>query len=528
MKQSRRKYRIFYRLEENLEIPMFLLSIFWLYLFIVEMVEGLGPTQETMIYIIWLLFIVEFLIKLIVAPRKLSFIRNSWITIIALVIPAFRMLRLFNALRILRSVRVLNSTKIIRALTSGKRFFSALKEAQGPQPVPEMNVGILIAYGKTESKDELTTYARQLIRDVKGELDDSTGIPWIFDLTESHKLDNDNSRLPSDFLDSASQSMAEGPYDLVTVVTDVGLMSRKNQIVPGLSSSVSRIVVISTRKLIATGRNQHILTFDHPRVKKNGAALFLHLVGHILGLRHTSAIKSKVMGMEEFDRDLKEIPAYSADEKLILQQRALKAPDRELLGGNDLEAFIFHVLMTLRHPRNFLKPLLQNGAILLPLSLPGLATAAVAPAIILIFNAEIWDVALGMTNFTATFFAVISIMLASFYLVRVQSLFLPRKEKRVLTEHLAVANSVIYFSIFLACIGLFLLVGGLAMIIIIYVFPPDLMQAWPTLNRPEIMLGDKIRLAVFISTIGVTTGALAGGLESRAVIQRLALFRKDT
>ena len=107
--------------------------------------------------------------------------------------------------------------------------------------------------------------------------------------------------------------------------------------------------------------------------------------------------------------------------------------------------------------------------------------------------------------------------------MRVQSLFLPRKEKRVLTEHLAVANSVIYFSIFIASIGL-----GLAMVILIYVFPPDLMQTWPTLNIREIMLVDKVRLAVFISTIGVTTRAPAGGLESRAVIQRLELFSKDT
>ena len=507
---------------------MFLLSIFWLYLFIVEMVEGLGPTQEMMIYIIWFVFIAEFLIKLIVAPRKIGYIKNSWITIIALIIPALRMLRLLNALRILRSVRVLNSTKVIRALTSGKRFFSSLKEAQGPQPVPEMNVGILIAYGKLENKERLLAYAEQLVEDVREKLRDSTGIPWVFDLTETSQLESDDSRLPSDFLDTASQAMAEGPYDLVTVVTDVGLMSRKNQMVPGLSSAVSRIVVISTRKLIATGRKQSMLSLDHFRVRLNSAALFLHLIGHIMGLKHRPRTESKVMGMKQYDQEIKKIPDYSADEKQILRKRAGKAPDRELLGGNDLEAFIFHILMTLRHPRDFFRPLLQNGAILLPLSLPGLATAAVAPAIILIFNAEIWDVALGMTNFTAAFFAVISIMLASFYLVRVQSLFLPRKEKRVLTEHLAVANSVIYFSIFLACIGLFLLVGGLMMIIIIYVFPPDLMQAWPTLNQPEIFLTDKIRLAIFISTIGVTTGALAGGLESRAVIQRLALFRKDT
>src|SRR5690606_13560290 len=129
------------------------------------------------------------------------------------------------------------------------------------------------------------------------------------------------------------------------------------------------------------------------------------------------------------------------------------------------------------------------------------------------------------SNGTAALFAVISIMFASFYLVRVQSLFLPRKEKRVITEHLAVANSTIYFSIFLACIGLFLMVGLLSIMVELYIFPPDLMQTWPTLDRPQVTLEDKIRLAVFISTLGVTTGALAGGLESRTIVQHLALFR---
>ena len=40
-------------------------------------------------------------------------------------------------------------------------------------------------------------------------------------------------------------------------------------------------------------------------------------------------------------------------------------------------------------------------------------------------------------------------------------------------------------------------------------------------------LADKVRLAAFISGIGVTTGALAGGLESRKLIQHLSLFDSE-
>lgn len=504
---------------------MFVLALVWLYLFIIELVSGLSPFQETLIYIIWGLFILEFILKIALTPRKTSFVKRNWITVIALLVPALRILRILNALRILQSVRVINSTRVIRAITSGKRFFSALKEAQGPQPQPEMEVGVLIAISKAQNKEAFISYAKQLVQDVETKLKESTGITWCFDIVDTTRLESDRSRYPSEFLDSASLRMAEGPYDLVTVITDVGIMSRKNNLVAGLSSSVTRIIVLSTRKLTSTGRNKARLEITDTRVRFNSGKFFLHQIGQLLGLKHTSPAHSKIMGARSFTEDLKEIPSFTSEEKEKLKKNAKNAPDRELRDANDLETFIFHILMTFRHLKIFFRPLLKNKALLLPLSLPGLATAAVAPAIILIFTAEIWDVGLGMSNGTAAFFAVISIMLASFYLVRVQSLFLPRKEKRILTEHLAVANSVIYFSIFLACIGLFLFVGVLMMVIEIYVFPPDLMQTWPTLNKPEILLEDKIRLAVFISTVGVTTGALAGGLESRTLIQHLALFR---
>ncbi|PRX41361.1 hypothetical protein [Salegentibacter salegens] len=524
MTRKNKTYRIFYKLEEHLEIPMFLLALFWLYLFIAELVSGLTSTQEDLIIIIWILFIAEFLIKLVVAPRKLDFVKNNWITVIALIIPALRVFRIFYALRLLQSVRVINSTRIIRALTSGKRFFSALQEAQGPVPEKEMNVCFLITCGKKENEESVTDFGKQLIQDVKSELQESTGIKWFFNI-EYAELDSRKPKRPSDFLDVASQRMAEGPYDMVSVITDVSLISRKNKTELGLSSSVARIMVLSTRKLLTAGRDEPTYKLNQNRVRYKAALLFLHLTGQILGLKKSSSRRKKIMGAKSFSEERNEIPSFNAEERKILKKKANTAPDRELKEGNVLESLVFHILMTFRHPASFFTPILRNWAIFLPLSLPGLATAAVAPALILIFTAETWDVGFGMTNVTAGLFAVISIMFASFYLVRIQSLFLPRREKRIITEHLAVANTVIYFSIFLACIGLFTMLTGLMLIIEIYVFPADLIQTWPTLKKQEITTIDKIRLAVFISTIGVTTGALAGGLESRTVIQHLALFR---
>ncbi|CAM3483626.1 hypothetical protein AEQU2_02592 [Aequorivita lipolytica] len=523
---KRKKYRALYTLEAALEIPMFILSLGWLYLLIIDLVRGMGAIESTIFYIIWGVFIFEYLLKLYLAASKWSYIKENWITLLALVIPAFRVFRLLNAIRILRSASFISSTNVVRSLTSGRRFLEALKEAKGPQPKPEMNIGILIEYSQKDLKDELKQFARQLITDVKVPLEQASGIPWTFDITDPSQLPTDKTHRPSDFLDDTSLRMVEGPYDLMLVITDVALATVKNRVDAGFLSSVARIAMISTRKLVTTGRKQPMLSLMDESVRYNAATLFLHLVGEILGLDSTNKGRSKIMSTYVFMADRKSVPTFTQAEIEQLKKENTQLPERELRGGSGLESLIFHLLMAFRHPKQLLKPLLRNRAILLPLSLPKLVTAAVAPSFILLFTAEIWDVGMNMPNSVAIMFAIMSIMGASFYLVTIQSLFLPRKEKRILTEHLAVANTTIYLSIFLACIGLFLMVGLLMLFMELYVFPSDLIQTWPTLNKQEVELTDLIRLAAFISTVGVTTGALAGGFESRAVIRQLSLFER--
>ncbi len=521
-----KRYHLFYKLEAALEAPMFILSVLWLVFLIMELTKGLTATQELLVVIIWGLFILEFLVKFIIAPQRWQYIKSNWLTIIALLIPAFRVFRLVQAIRILQFSRVTTSTYFVRALTSGSRFLREVKEAQGPEPEPEMNVGIMLALNRAADTAGMEAYVRQLSLDAGQEMETGTGIKWNFHLAEPVTLETGTPRGPSQFLDEASMRMAEGPFDLVVVVTDVALLSRKNKAEPGLASQVSRVLVISTRNLVRSQRGEPRRALDAEDVRWNGAALLLHLLGHISGLRRKDRNESEVMAPYMFKEGRRSVPHLNAAERKALRRRSERLPERELHGGNMAEGLIFHILMAFRHPMEVAVPLLRNWALLLPLSLPGLATAAVAPSFLLIFTAEIWDVGLNMPNQIVVLYAVISILGATFYLVRVQSLFLPRKDKRILTEHLAVANTVIFLSMLLACIGLFIIVGGLMYLIETYIFPEGLMKTWPTLlDQPDIDWRAKLRLAAFISTVGVTTGALAGGLESRTVIQHLALFR---
>lgn len=390
----------------------------------------------------------------------------------------------------------------------------------------EVNAGILIAYSPTANLDRLREFCRRLIGDVQDELIGATGAKWNFHIEEPTNLSDDNPRGPTAFLDEASLRMVEGPFDVVIVVTDVALSSRPRAVVAGLASPVSRVIVISTRKFLITPRGKPTRTLEAESVRWNAAALLLHLIGHLLGINHNSR-EGFVMSEFAFDENRRGVPHFQRDERRQLKNLIIDVPENELIGGGVFRALAFHIKSAFKYAGIILLALWRNRAPLLPLSLPSLATAAVAPTFILIFTAEIWDVGLGMTNVVTAIFAVLSILAAVFYLTNVHNLFYPRKEKRVITEHMAVVNAVIFLTIFLAILGLFVMVALLMLFIEIYIFPPQLMNTWTTLEHPKVDVWDKVQLAVFISTVGVLTGALAGGLDNRAVIRYLALFQDE-
>jgi hypothetical protein len=161
---------------------------------------------------------------------------------------------------------------------------------------------MLITYSPVTALDQLCDFTSPLIHDTRRELEDATGATWLFHLEEPVQISNDDPRRPSDFPDEASLRVAEGCFDIVVVVTDVGLISRRLRIVAGLASPVSRIAVLSTRKLLITPRGKPAHTLDSASVRWNSATLLLHLLGHILGLAHTSDAKD-AMAPFAFDED---------------------------------------------------------------------------------------------------------------------------------------------------------------------------------------------------------------------------------
>ena len=386
-----------------------------------------------------------------------------------------------------------------------------------------IQVGIIIAHSQSADRDELSSIARRLIEDTSDELRSASGHEWRFHFEEPLRLGSDERRDAGDFIGESSLRLVEGSYDLVVMLTDVVLISRKERTVFGLASPLARTVVLSTHRLREAERGSR-LPADAASVRFNAAALMLHLVGQALGAPERAA-GAGAMAPFQAEPDRASIPEFR--DRAEIERLTAAFVEREHVAKGPLHEMGLHLGCALRHPRLVGRALLRNRAPLLPLKMPGLATAAVAPVFILVFSAEFWDAGLGMTDRTAWAYAAVSILAATIYLCFAQRLFLPRKESRIVPEHLAVANVVIFLSMFLAVIGLFVMVALLALAIELWVFPSDLISTWPTLGNQQVGFGDLLRISVFISTVGVTTGALAGGLQRRDILRNIALFQTD-
>jgi voltage-gated potassium channel len=130
----RQRWVLLRRVEAALEIPMVVLGLVWLALLVVDLLHGLSRSLELIGIAIWIIFIVDFVIKLLLAPAKMKFLARNWLTVLALLLPALRVLRIFRALRVLQPARAIRGLRLARVLTSlnrGMRSISATMQRRG-------------------------------------------------------------------------------------------------------------------------------------------------------------------------------------------------------------------------------------------------------------------------------------------------------------------------------------------------------------------------------------------------------------
>ncbi len=116
------------QIDGALDGVMVLLSVAWIGLLVVEFAgDGLPPSLEAAVWAIWAVFVVDFALEFTIAPVKSTYLRTHWLTVVSLVLPAFRILRVASALRALRAARIVRGVGLLRLLTSINRGLASLR-----------------------------------------------------------------------------------------------------------------------------------------------------------------------------------------------------------------------------------------------------------------------------------------------------------------------------------------------------------------------------------------------------------------
>lgn len=105
---------------------MLVLAFVWLALLVVELTRGESPLFDVLGALIWVVFILDFAVKLVLAPKKAAYLKNNWLTAISLLIPALRIVRAFRVFRILRLARAGRGLRFVRVVSSLNRGMKAL------------------------------------------------------------------------------------------------------------------------------------------------------------------------------------------------------------------------------------------------------------------------------------------------------------------------------------------------------------------------------------------------------------------
>ena len=118
------------RVERWLEVPMLVLGFVWLILLGIELawerVWAQNPILSPLSTAIWIVFIVNFVVELILAPRKLDYFKRNWLTALSLVIPALRLFRIFRVVRVVRAARTARGIRLLKVVGSLNRGMRAL------------------------------------------------------------------------------------------------------------------------------------------------------------------------------------------------------------------------------------------------------------------------------------------------------------------------------------------------------------------------------------------------------------------
>ena len=325
---------------------------------------------------------------------------------------------------------------------------------------------------------------------------------------------------PLDFLEIGLAEKLERDVPFLLIVTEVDLSSSSLAYTLALTSRLTNVAVISTRRLAPEFWGD---APDPERTARRLASLMLHSFGHLVGLAHErdrDNVMYPLEGVEDLDTMVSSTPAQL--------ERIGRSLPREANERSAREGKLCFVAATLvRDAGAIARAVVRANPFRLLSRMPTMIAAALSVIVVLLFGAETWDVAHAVSTPQIALFSLMCLSSATFVLYRAFAFDALLSRDRRLSESSVVTAAVTIVCLVLTLIVMFCLFGALMYLVIVTVFPAKLMESWPGAGSATTTL-DHVKLSLFLAGVGVLAGSLGGRSDSRDLVRGVLFVTEDT
>ena len=141
------RLELLHHIEAILEPLLASLGLLFLGLLLVDL-SGAVTTPEQRLWldrainVIWAIFVIDFVVRLVVAPEKRHYLKHNWLTLLSLALPFLRPVR---ALQALRAVRSLSLIRLLTGVNRGMRVLQTFARGRQIAYVAALSVLVVIA-----------------------------------------------------------------------------------------------------------------------------------------------------------------------------------------------------------------------------------------------------------------------------------------------------------------------------------------------------------------------------------------------
>lgn len=331
-------------------------------------------------------------------------------------------------------------------------------------------------------------------------------------------IPDENGYRALDFVQIGINEKTERKLAFLLIITDVEIAAASMSYLLALPSQLTNVAVISTRRLIAYGEDK--LLQEELRTERL-TTLMLHCFGRLLNLNYVKE-PSNYLARVQVPGDLDTMRHFTeAQHQHMVENLPQEANDR-YSEGSKLAFIIRYTIGNL--PRIF-RGAARANPLRIATKLPTMIATALSVIIVLIFGGETWDFAASVSYGQLAVFVVASFLAATFVLYRAFSFRLISTRRGQTSESSVVTAAATYLALVLALICQFLMFGVLMYGVVVFVFPDPLMSTW-TSDKDGASFAAHMRLAAFLSAVGILSGSLGGSADSRSVVRNV-LFAVD-